>query len=1150
MENTQKNPKYLTNIKSYYSIRQSTMSIDDIINEAKKQNANGFVLCDRNMLGVKEAYDKCKKNNLKLIVGLEVPVLDGQIKNDKINDKKSEKKNEKRSEKKITLIAKNNDGYKELIKISTDNELENNVTVADIVGKKNVIKVISGETIEELRDNAKTIADCLNQFKKNNSGVFNIPSEFYLGYSDAVDYNEYIKVNNDFFNGQLDIIEFNPKRSNSKEGLDTLKLITEFQKESFSTTDSQLINTEINAKTVKEINQINFDNFNVLIENEDVLPKFDDMNETNAYEKLAELVKKGLREKYTPEELKTQVPVRRAAEELKVIKNMGFCNYFLIVNDYVNWAKENNIEVGPGRGSAAGSIVAYTTGITEIDPLKYGLIFERFLNPERVTMPDIDVDFESGRRQEVIDHIIEKYGKGYAAQIITFTMYGFKVAANDIAKASGLSVAQANEVKKLMPETSKTEDDFSCVEYYKKNKEFKFIIDKYNLKDKLAQIDYLARMPRGLGTHAGGVVISGTPLSNVVPLIESGGNVKNVQYSKKYIESVGLLKMDILAVDNLSKFPEILKMIDEEESKASEAPAEKTEEQKSDKRIEHEVKKPKIDWNKIDLNDPEVYKLINSLDTAGVFQLDTHVAKETIKQMQCNNFNDLVAVISLGRPGPMENLPEFCARKNGKKKIEYDIPELEPILKETHGIIVFQEQVMRCATDLAGMSMAKADEMRRAMSSKNLKILEEMKTEFVDGCVKNNITKENAEKVYSTMEKFASYGFNKSHAVCYAMVAYRLAYLKTHYPKEFYSSLLNHSSKKPDIIANCKKKNIKILPPEINIAKDVSVITKDAIVLPITEIKGVGEAAANAIINERNKNGPFENIVDFVERLEPKTDDTGKKSRNQLTEKVYSSLVKAGSLDCFGYNRTTLLKNYQEIKSFIENKKLMMLNNNEFELTSYTDDIERNIANEKAVLDVNLKLNPINIIKDLVKFPYEDINKLNKKTKEREIQNDQNNRNGQNRQDNQKYKQSKKDKNSNNVTLVGEIVNVKEIIDRNGNYMAHLTVKDDTGSIKTTVFANDYKKYRENLVKGNYVAVKGQYSNNEKYGASIAVQKMARIILPSFDGENENNQQLNVEDKTKNNDKGNNVDNIENGIENKVEIKKNRYDLDDEMEKG
>lgn len=1044
--------RYLTNIKSYYSIRQSTLSIDDIIETAKSQNKTGVVLCDKNMLGVKEAYDKCKANNLKLVIGLELTPEFGKL-----------------GTQPITVIAKNNKGYKELIKLSTDSELSK-VNYQDFINSNNLIKILTSDGLL----NDKLIEKDEAQYLEEISNIFRNTSDLYLGYSNDLNENVANYVNSRLFSNTLSQIDFNPLRAKDSKGIEALKTITEFQKEPLVTNGSQTLE---NQNSVFEHNtDYLFDMCNTSIEKEDVLPKCDGMEEEQAFNQLVKLVQKGIAKKYTKEEIQSKVPIKRAAMELSVIKNMGFSNYFLIVNDYVNWAKENGIEVGPGRGSAAGSIVAYTTDITEIDPLKYGLIFERFLNPERVTMPDIDVDFESARRQEVIDHIIEKWGDKYAAQIVTFTMYGYKQAGNDIAKANGLSVAEANEIKKLLPATNKTPEGFSCTKLYKEDFAFKNVIDKYNMKNKLEEIDVIAKMPRSLGTHAGGVVISGRPLTDVAPLIMTGGNVKNVQYSKKYIESVGLLKMDILAVDNLSKNKEILNLI------------------KENSKLEN------LDLSKIDLNDKKVFDLINTRDTAGVFQLDTPVAKETIRQMKCNSFNDLVAVISLGRPGPMDNLPEFCARKNGKKPITYDVPELEPILKDTYGIIVFQEQVMQCATDLAGMSMAKADEMRRAMSSKKLSILEGMKVEFVEGCQKNGISKENAEKVYKTMEKFAEYGFNKSHAVCYSMIAYKLAYLKTYYPKEFYCSLLNHTTKKEDIFTKCRQKGIGLLPPSINEAKTTSLIKDNSIMLPITEIKGVGEAAASAIINERNAHGPFKDPVDFVERMEPKensindlekgkNEKNGKKERNQLTEKVYSSLVKAGSLDEFGYNRTTLLKNYEEIKTYVENKDLMIMDDSTFSLTNYEDDIEKNIGFEKAVLEMNLKLDPISVAKRSVsdKVKFQNIGNITNQTK---------------------Y-----------ATIVGEINSVKEIMDKNGRYMAQLYVRDETGGVKVTVFANKYDEVRANLVKGNIVALNGRYSVNEKYGNSISLNNMSKIDITSLNLKNKESNDVARDQNVENNKK-------------------------------
>lgn len=1002
---------YLTNVKSYYSLRQSTLSIDDIIEHAQKGNYEGTVLCDKNMLGVKEFYDKCIKSNIKPIVGLELDMKFGNM-----------------GKYPVDLVAMNNEGYKELIKLSTRNELSNeDIEFNEIKDSANLMKIFSQNSILEKNDynNRQQFYQELNRYLDNSNYM-------YIGVYDGMNenmINEYTENNAISF--QLGVCEFNPKRALDIEGIKTIKMITDIENEDIILNDNQTINNVIhnhNEETTKIFNDIEFN-----IDQEDVLPRFDDHTEAESYNILVDEVKKGLLKKYSREEIANKTCVERAIKELEVIKNMGFSNYFLVVRDYVKWAKDNHIRVAPGRGSAAGSIVSYALDITDIDPLKYGLLFERFLNKDRISMPDIDVDFDSKRRGEVIKYISDRYGSDKVAQIVTFNTYGCKNSIKELAKSIGLTRGEYDELAKHVPSTSEAGDDFSLVNLYQISPTFRASVDKYpGVKDILLPATILGRMPKSLGTHAGGVVISSKPLQETVPLIKTGGDTKNVQYSKDYIESIGLLKMDILATDTLTKIDEIEQMI----------------------RKNHPQDNFHID--KCPLDDKKTFDMISKGDTIGVFQLESPLAKNTLRQMKCESFDDIIAAISLGRPGPIENLPEYCNRKNGKSEIKYTIPELEPILKDTYGILIYQEQVMRCATDLASMSLSQADTLRKAMSKKDAHIIENMKGEFIEGCLKNGITKENAIKVYKDMEKFAEYGFNKSHAVAYAMLSYQLAYAKANYPKEYYCSLLNYTSKLAEIQNECKKNDIKLMTPSVNEAKEVCTTKDNNIMFALKSIKGVGPSAADSIVKEREANGKFTSIVDFIERVNP-------------AKNTYQALVDSGALDCFGYNRTTIKNNYDNIKTFLDGKDLFMTDTNDFTLQAYKDNYSQISKLEKNALGIYVSSSPVSIAKKLDgDNRIADINKLG----------------------NRKY-----------ATVIGEILNVREHLDKNGNYMANLVIGDESGNVKATVFANKYYDAQSSLVKGNIVKINGAYKVSERYGNSINVNAIETMDISKMQQE-------------------------------------------------
>ena len=552
---------------------------------------------------------------------------------------------------------------------------------------------------------------------------------------------------------------------------------------------------------------------------------------------------------------------KRIDHELHVIKDMGFAGYFLITADFVKYAKESKIPVGPGRGSAAGSIVSYALGITSIDPLKHNLLFERFLNPERISMPDIDIDFCIERRGEVINYIKDQYGDDSVTQIITFGKMKAKQVVRDVGRVMGYSFSEVDKIAKSIP----NELNITLEKALEKSSELSKMAEG-DYKELMEHSKILEGMNRHASIHAAGVVIAPGDLTDYVPLYKSSTDDVTSQYDMKGLEDLGLLKMDFLGLRNLTVIDKTVKLI--------------------------EKKNKKVDLENLDFNDSDVYKLFSKGSTIGVFQFESSGMREFLKKLQPTVIEDLIAMNALYRPGPMQNIDDFISRRHGKMKISYVHPLLEPILKETYGIIVYQEQVMQIAHEIAGFTLAEADIMRRAMGKKIKSLMDELAIKFIAGAEKKKITKKKAEEIFSLIEKFAQYGFNKSHSTAYAYVAYQTAWLKVHYPAEFMSANLTSEMGSIDrvvvLINECKKMGINVIPPDINVSfEDFRPIDIETISYGLNAIKNVGAKALESIIDEREKRGVYKTIFDICSRVE----------QQKVNKRVLESLVSSGSMD-------------------------------------------------------------------------------------------------------------------------------------------------------------------------------------------------------------------------------------------------------------
>jgi len=761
------------------------------------------------------------------------------------------------------------------------------------------------------------------------------------------------------------------------------------------------------------------------------LPSYDiPVNYRDAEEYLKFLCYQGLKQKY-PEitrELKD-----RLEYELNVINKMGFAGYFLIVWDFVRFAHENGILVGPGRGSAAGSLVAYALSITNIDPLRYGLLFERFLNPERVTMPDIDIDFCYERRDEVIRYVVDKYGEDRVAQIITFGTMAARLAVRDVGRALNFSYGETDRVAKMIPFEPGMNIDRALeinkelAELYRNDERYRLLLDTSRAVEGL---------PRHASTHAAGVVISGEPLVEHVPLQKTADNAIVTQFPMNILEELGLLKMDFLGLRTLTIMGEALRQINERRED-----------------------KEKLTLENIPLDDPSTFALLAQGETAGVFQLESSGMRSVLRELKPNKFEDIIAVVALYRPGPMEQIPVFIESKHGQRPIKYLHPDLEPILKETYGVIVYQEQIMEVAARMAGFSLGQADLLRRAIGKKKKEILDEQREIFVQGVVNNGYTKKLGEELYDLIVKFASYGFNKSHAAAYALIAYQTAYLKANHPLEFMAALLtgvmSSSEKVALYIADCRRQGIEILPPDVNESEvNFTVVGENRIRFGLAAVKNVGKAAIETIIETRKKEGRFTSLQDFCNKVDLRT----------CNRKVLESLIKSGAFDSLGGLRAQYLNYLDEA---MENAHRMQKDrlNGQISMFAYlgedTDSLASTAADKLPVIPEFSLKEKLSMEKEMVGL-YISGHPLNRY---RLILD--------NLQGVVPIAELSEAGDRRNVAVAGLISSLRVIYTKKGRPMSFLTLEDLTGEIEVIVFSDIHEKYQKDLLEERVVLIYG-----------------------------------------------------------------------------
>lgn len=822
-------------ITTDYSLLKSTIQIDSLINFLLTNKIPSCAIVDENLYGIMEFYDKCQKNNIKPIIGLDIILNDCHL----------------------YLYAKDYKGYQNLLKIHTI-KTERELNFVDLEMYASHILVVLPFA-------------SLSLYKE----IENIYEDTFIGYQ-----NDYEKTH--ALLKSKNIVYVNDICSLTKEDticLDYLKMIDEDIKVKDYTIENHENNYyHENVSSEDAETTLNFaEKINITIpKNENYIPLYNSETE-DSYTYLENLTKKGLSKRLKGNISKNYQ--ERLEYELNVIKTMGFVDYILIVYDYVLFAKKNNVFVGPGRGSAAGSLVCYTLGITDIDPLKYNLLFERFLNPERITMPDIDIDFDNTKRGMVIEYIRQRYGENKVASILTFATLKSKLVLRELARIFEYTDA---DFEKLIKEISSMKDLRENLQ----NEKVKQIIEKSTTLKKLYKIALkLEGLKKNISTHAAGVVISKVNLDDIIPIIKIG-DATSTGITMEYLEELGLLKMDLLAIKNLTIISNILELIKMDTGRT-------------------------LNLNKIDLNDKEVLNIFTKADTTGIFQFESTGMRSFLQKLKPRHFNDLVASLALYRPGPMDNIGTFIKRKEGKEQVTYLLPELKPILEETEGIIVYQEQVMQILVTIGSYSFAEADIIRRAMSKKKKETIESERDKFVTRAVKNGYDKKVSEELYDLILKFAGYGFNKSHSVSYALIGYQMAYLKVKFPTYFLTNLLNMSIgseiKTSEYLTEVKSHNMKIIHPSINESESEYLVQNNELVLPLSIIKGLSSVSIDSILEERKKNGIFTDFVDFVKR-------TINKNVNQ---RIIEVLIHAGVFNEFA-GITTLKENLPAILNYAE----------------------------------------------------------------------------------------------------------------------------------------------------------------------------------------------------------------------------------------
>ena len=1071
-------------VHSEFSLLDGANRIKDLPVRAKELGMDAMAITDHGvMFGAIDFYKACKANGIKPIIGCEVYVAPRRMadRDPSIDNRYNH----------LILLAKDNNGYKNLAKLVslgfTDGfyykpridkevlekyheglicssaclagEVASEIVKGDMeAAKKSALwfKSIFGEDYYlEIQNNGIKEQVLVNQKLIQLSRELDIPL---LATNDS----HYLKKE-DAYNHEVLLCIQTGKRMSDEDRMrfETDELYIKSPEEMmdyFKAVPDAIENT---VKVAEKCN-VEFEFGHTILPNYDVPEEF-----ATHYDYLKKLTDDGIRNRYG--ENPSKDIIERKEYELGVIKKMGYVDYFLIVWDYVHYAKSHGIPVGPGRGSGAGSIVAYAIEITDIDPIKYGLIFERFLNPERISMPDFDIDFDYEKRQDVIDYVARKYGHDHVSQIITFGTMAAKMVIRDVARVLDYPYAEADKLAKMIP----NEIHITISKAMEINKELKDLYDTNPEVKKLLDIAMaLEGMPRQASTHACGIIIAREPVVNYVPLYARDG-VISTQYIMTTLEELGLLKMDFLGLRTLTVIRDAKELI------------------KKNRGIDVEFDK--------DMADPKVYKLWQDGDSVGIFQFESQGMTNFMKELKPDCLEDIIAGVSLYRPGPMDQIPRYIANKKDPEHAVYTHPALKPILKVTYGCMVYQEQVMQIVRDLAGYSLGRADLVRRAMGKKKLDVMAKERENFVHGkldengnveipgCVRNGIDEASANKIFDEMSEFAKYAFNKSHAACYAVVAYQTAYLKAYYPAEFMAAMLNsflgNLDKIPIYINECKKSNIAILKPDINKSYTKFTATDNSVRFGLGSIKNVGLAAVDAIVKERENSGEFKDFTDFAERIYGEA----------VNKKCIESLIRAGAFDNMGKTRCTLIASYEQIIDTIADSQKKNFTNQitMFDISNSEEDIQKMKYNymemdefsekellsmEKEMLGIYISGHPL----EKYRKQLDEVTNFNTVQIEETME--------------QMTAGEKCDlQDGQSVKLAGVITKIKKKFTKSNKVMAFVTIEDLYGSCELIVFESCYNKCSNLLIEESLILCEGRISIRDENDITIIANQITEL---------------------------------------------------------
>ncbi|WP_342252503.1 exodeoxyribonuclease VII large subunit [Spiroplasma endosymbiont of Amphibalanus improvisus] len=943
------------NVKTCYSFLNSTIRINEYVDYAKSNNLNFLAINDDNLFGSYEFYNSCVENNIKPIIGLSKTVL---FQNKSIV---------------LNFFAKNYDGYLELIQIDKIQESQN---LSDIINLKvkNCLLVIEYKIFKIIKQNNFIRNDDIWFFSYDNEEEIEINKKIDFqsinilkkNQNDALNLFRAQNINNNF---NVSFEEFDTNETNIVKFISNINLV--IKKFNFTELEMKFLDSHKNIKDkcYQSLNDLNINNY-----------------------------------KYK----------ERLDYELSVINKMNFNNYFLVIWNYIDFAKKNNILFGPGRGSAAGSLVSYLLGITKIDPIKYDLLFERFLNPERITLPDIDIDFEDDKRDLIFEYLNKHYGKDHFAQIITFQSFGIKssiklyfdhIVKDEILYNKLVKIINANKIS--------TFDDLENL--FIQKEEINFL--PININHFLSVIKIITGLPMNTSIHAAGIVLSNKDISKIIP-VDNYGNFPKTKYKMQVLENIGFIKFDLLALHNLKIIHNILDNI-------------------------YELCDHKLNLDTIRTDDQEVFKILNNKKTIGIFQLESTGMKNALQEIKTNSIDDIAAVSALYRPGPMDNISVYAKRKNKQELWKYEHLDLEPILSSTYGIIIYQEQIIQIVQKIAGFSLGEADIIRRAISKKSEKEMDEIKTKFIENSLNKNYSLKIVDKIWNLIAKFADYGFNKSHAISYAYISYQLSYLKVNYPVCFYNEFLNDSvgddSKIQHIINEAKEFGVSFLSPNINNPTlQFKILNHNTIIIPITSIKIKNRINWKKFSDDykMNKLNIYETIALLI-KFNIEKDDL-------------KILIQANIFQDFNISINKLLNNLNRILKFsnflskIKSSHLL-----EVPLLSNKSDVYQ--SDEKKIFGFYFQENKIK--KLIIKYNFG--TKVSKIINlfEGEIKN-----------------------------ILGTISKVKIFTDKNNNQMCFFDLEDDTGTISVTVFSDEFVKLKDKISDGNFIIVKAVI---EKYNGNL-----------------------------------------------------------------